>query len=367
MTIEAIKMPKWGLAMEEGKIVEWWVKEGDSIKEGDDLVDIETSKITNVCEAHIDGKLRKIVAAPDETIPVGALIGVFASDDVPDEDIESFITDYQDRFGAGETDEGAAGPDIRSVEVYGRTLRVGVMGEGGQGVPIVLLHGFGGDLNNWMLVQPALAESRPCYAIELPGHGQSSKDVGDGKLRTIASGIIAAINALGLDTFALIGHSFGGAIGVEVAARLRERVTGLGLICPAAMPGGDLNSDYLDAFVSARRARDLREPVRLLFSNEDFVTRDILEDLIRAKRIDGAPEALTLLKDNLKGGDPDYLGMSAKLELVVAPITLIVGAADKIVGTSAIDRAVKSLVLEGVGHMPHLERSTEIVDALQLL
>ena len=62
---------------------------------------------------------------------------------------------------------GAAEPRRR-----GRRIRYLALGEG-EGVPIVLIHGFGGDLNNWQFNQEALAAGRPTYAIDLPGHGGS--------------------------------------------------------------------------------------------------------------------------------------------------------------------------------------------------
>ena len=46
--VTPIKMPKWGLSMQEGAIVDWWKREGDSVADGEDLVDIETSKISNL-------------------------------------------------------------------------------------------------------------------------------------------------------------------------------------------------------------------------------------------------------------------------------------------------------------------------------
>ncbi|MEL7130314.1 MAG: acetoin dehydrogenase dihydrolipoyllysine-residue acetyltransferase subunit [Pseudomonadota bacterium] len=368
MTIEPIKMPKWGLAMEEGKIVEWWAAEGAEVADGEDLVDIETAKITNVCEAHKSGILRRIVAQPGETLPVGALIGVLADADVSDADIDAFIADFASNFVPGEADDDDAGLEITNVDVYGRSLRVGVMGKDTDGTPVVLLHGFGGDLNNWMLVQPALAAEHPVYAIELPGHGQSSKDVADGKLNTLAAGIVAAIKSLDLEKVNLVGHSLGGAIAIEVAGQLNGVVSSLSLVCPASLPGGDLNSTYLDGFVSARRARDLREPAKLLFANEDMVSRDMLEDLIKTKRLDGAEAALTKIKDNLKGDDPAYADLGNQLEKIDAPITIMSSKTDQIVGApdeSALPASVTLHWLDSVGHMPHLEASDDVVKILK--
>jgi pyruvate dehydrogenase E2 component (dihydrolipoamide acetyltransferase) len=45
--VTAITMPKWGLSMTEGKVVEWLVEEGRELKPGDPVVDIETEKIAN--------------------------------------------------------------------------------------------------------------------------------------------------------------------------------------------------------------------------------------------------------------------------------------------------------------------------------
>jgi pyruvate dehydrogenase E2 component (dihydrolipoamide acetyltransferase) len=62
-----VRMPKWGLSMQEGAVVEWLKPEGAAVVEGEELVDIETSKITNVCESPVAGVLRRIVAQPTST------------------------------------------------------------------------------------------------------------------------------------------------------------------------------------------------------------------------------------------------------------------------------------------------------------
>ena len=89
-----VRMPKWGLSMQEGAVVEWIKPEGSPVKEGDDLVDIETSKITNVCESPAAGILRKIIAQPGETLPVGGLLAVLAEADVPESEVDAFITEF---------------------------------------------------------------------------------------------------------------------------------------------------------------------------------------------------------------------------------------------------------------------------------
>ena len=65
-----VVMPKWGLSMQEGLIGQWLKCEGDRVEQGEELVEIETEKITNVVEAPASGILARILHPAGSTIPV---------------------------------------------------------------------------------------------------------------------------------------------------------------------------------------------------------------------------------------------------------------------------------------------------------
>lgn len=76
-----IKMPKLGMEMTEGAVVAWLIKEGDRVKKGDVVLQIETEKITYEVEAPASGTLRKIFAREGQVRRIGELLGVITADD----------------------------------------------------------------------------------------------------------------------------------------------------------------------------------------------------------------------------------------------------------------------------------------------
>jgi pyruvate dehydrogenase E2 component (dihydrolipoamide acetyltransferase) len=79
-----VKLPKLGLEMEEGTILEWYVEEGDEIAGGDVLLEVESEKSIGEVEAREDGVLRLLAVGEGETVPPGAPIGIVAD---PEEDV----------------------------------------------------------------------------------------------------------------------------------------------------------------------------------------------------------------------------------------------------------------------------------------
>ncbi|HEX7487147.1 MAG TPA: dihydrolipoamide acetyltransferase family protein [Vicinamibacterales bacterium] len=83
-----VVMPKLSDTMEEGKILRWLRQEGDTIETGQTLAEVETDKATVEMEAYTNGVIRKLIAAPGDTIKIGALIAIIGR---PDEDISSLL------------------------------------------------------------------------------------------------------------------------------------------------------------------------------------------------------------------------------------------------------------------------------------
>ncbi|MDV5355528.1 2-oxo acid dehydrogenase subunit E2 [Enterobacter asburiae] len=89
-TIRTLEIPKWGLSMEEGTLAQWLIKEGSAFSQGQDICEIETSKITNVLEAPWDGVLRRVLAQPGDTLPVGAVLALVADEAVSESELDAF-------------------------------------------------------------------------------------------------------------------------------------------------------------------------------------------------------------------------------------------------------------------------------------
>ena len=96
--IKVILMPKWGLSMKEGLVGDWLIKEGETVDSGMEVVDVETDKITSAVEVSDSGTLRRAVAVSGETLPVGALLGVIAEEEVTDEELNAFIQEFQENL-----------------------------------------------------------------------------------------------------------------------------------------------------------------------------------------------------------------------------------------------------------------------------
>ena len=357
--ITPIVMPKWGLSMKEGTINDWLVEEGAQISVGMPILDVETDKIANAVEAPDAGTLRRKVAAVGDILPVKALLGVLAPPEVSDAEIDAFVAAYETPA-ADEDDEDAAAHAYHFIDVEGIRVRYAKRGEGAQ--TVLFIHGFGGDLDNWLFNLDALAEAHTVIALDLPGHGQSTPTLPGTTLASLAGFVARFMDALDIDQAHLVGHSMGGGVAAQLAVDAPQRVRSVALVSPAGM-GDEVNSGYTEGFVNAQSRRDLKPVVELLFADAGLVSRQMLDDLLKYKRLDGVTQALGSLGASLFGGGRQSEQPGRKLGDSGKPVLVIWGAQDQIIPAAHAENAPAGAtvkVFDDAGHMSQMEKANEV-------
>lgn len=342
--------------MTEGTVVEWLVDEGDEVSSGDGLVEVESEKINNAVEASASGILRRQAAKEGDVLPVGGLLGVIADADVPDEDIDAFVKEFEENF-VPEDEAEAGGPAPETVEVGGRSIQFLKLGdEDSTATPLVMVPGYGGDINIFVFNQETLAADRPVYALDMPGHGGSEKEVGDGSMEMLVEVVDGFLDSQGVEKAHFAGHSMGGAVSAAFAVAHPEKVESLILLASAGF-GEEINTEYIEAFIAANKRKDMKSTLQMLFADPDLVTRDLVNDILSYKRKDGVNESLQKIADSVFADGKQARVIEAS-ELADVPVLAVWGTEDQIVPVSHADNLPEGAKVEridGKGHMVQME------------
>jgi pyruvate dehydrogenase E2 component (dihydrolipoyllysine-residue acetyltransferase) len=364
--LAALTMPKLGLAMTEGQIAAWHREEGETVTPGEEIADIETPKITAAYESPAGGTLRRKVVASGETVPVGALIGVLADPAAAESEIDAFVVAWQARFAAAAAAKAPAVPEPERIETGFGPIQLLEAGPA-EGPPLVLIHGFGGDLLTFFLLQPLLAARYRTLALDLPGHGGSTKTLSGANAAALAAVVGAVMTARDMPVAHLLGHSLGGAVALALTEQDPVRVSALTLVSPAGL-GPEVNADYISGFIAARRPRELAALLATLFAGgQSLITRDMIEGVLRYKRLDGVVAALTAIAAANMPEGRQAASFRHVLADPVRPAHIVWGRQDRIIPATdaeGLPAHVRVSIFEDAGHMAHMEKAAEVARLL---
>ena len=151
------------------------------------------------------------------------------------------------------------GLEARFADVKGMRLRYFV---GGDGPPLLLLHGLGGAAVNWTLVAPSLLAHRRLLVPDLPGHGGSSPAPAAPTLNPFADAAAALAEREGMFPAAVVGHSMGGVIALRLAIRRPDDVSAVVLAAAAGISSTARRAELGFTVVSAMKPARLVAPFR---------------------------------------------------------------------------------------------------------
>jgi len=264
---------------------------------------------------------------------------------------------------------------------------------GGEGKPMLMVHGLGGNALNWMAVGPELAKRYHAIAIDLAGFGQTPLFRRSAAVGANAELVHQFMEKVIGEPVLLMGNSMGGHIAILEAAEHPRWVTECILVDPA-VPGVHVRRPHpamlgvaaalsipgLAEVVFERRLREIapetlvRQTLALVVADPSRVDPEVLDahiQLTRERGSLGPQNSRAFLQASrslgLRMADPRFW---TRVKRVAAPTLVIHGSLDRLIPLAAARELVRRRpdwtlrVLEGVGHVPMMETPNEFLTVL---
>jgi pimeloyl-ACP methyl ester carboxylesterase len=270
--------------------------------------------------------------------------------------------------------------DMRYLQLHGERV---AYQDAGDGEALLLIHGMAGSSATWRGVIPQLSKNFRVIAPDLIGHGESDKPRGDYSLGAFAVFLRDLLDELGISRATIIGQSLGGGIAMQFAYQHRDRCERVVLIGSGGL-GPDLSwtlrllsapgAELLLPVLAPRPVLDAGNKIKSMLSSAGLQSprgAELWSAYTSLSDRDSRNAFLRTLRSVV-----DYRGQAVsalnKLHLTAQmPVMFIWGDKDKIIPVSHGYAAHEALpgsrleILPGLGHFPHVEDPTAVVDILE--
>lgn len=397
--------PKVSLEMQTGKIARWLVEDGAAVTAGQVIFEIDNDKAAVEVEAPAEGTLRHLAEEGAE-VEVGAEVARIASPGEAELAAPSPIT-LPAVAAAKEAIVAAPAPGrsrlpnptplarriarekgvdlsgLAGTGPRGRIQKADVLGQlaaiaaqprvsapvspglalnsvwlrRGDGIPVVLLHGFGADLNNWRCLLAGARAGFPLLALDLPAHGASPRAV-PADIDALCAQVEATLADQVRGPVVLAGHSFGGAVAARLAARGAADCRGLCLFAPAGL-GPQIDEAFTRGFLRAGSEASLRPWLEYLVHDPATISAAFVKAVAAQRQDQGLTEAMTAFADRFFPDGTQVVSVKSDLARLRIPARVIFGKQDRILPfapTRDLPPAVGLHALPNCGHLPHLEQ-----------
>ena len=249
--------------------------------------------------------------------------------------------------------------------------------EKGNGIPLVLIHGFTSSTYSWKDVFLPLSKNFRVIAVDLKGFGFSGQPDGDYSRPAQAELVSHLLDYLKIEKAWLCGNSMGGEVSLNVALHNPARVAGLILIDSAAVKvsgGGSLAPDYISiplvgrvlAAIALTSDKLVREGLEKSYYDDSKITDERIAMYYRPLKTRGGQ--LGALRARTQA---DLFPIEQDLARINAPALIIWGAEDALIPLEAgrkmnsLVKGSKLVIIEKCGHVPQEEMPERTVDEIE--
>lgn len=239
--------------------------------------------------------------------------------------------------------------------------------EGGEGEPVLLVHGFGADKDTWMFLARLLNKDHRVISLDLPGFGEATRDNSERYgVPEQAQRLDVFMEKVGIQKAHIIGSSMGGAISAGLALDYPHRVRTLTLIDAMGVESPE-KSDISKEFEQGRNPLVLRSEKdfdQMLAFN--FVKTPDLPEFAKRLFVKRAIANAAFSDKVFNDLNNPPLKLQARLGEIKIPTLIIWGDSDRIIHPSSANVFAQGIagsqvkVIAACGHSPHMERPEEV-------